>query len=887
MFSENIQTLEGNEVDEQHLREILLPEIQLEIDLRNRLTQTVESRITWATLLQGSLSKGGSLGNDSATFKMAALDALSAIEEPSKLFLDHETIHKASFASLIPTAVPPGRKNRPLPRESRATRSRQNSRFLYIRTDNQTNILTCPECQRTQFSSIQGLYNHARIAHRLEWGNHDDCVRACSVPRNDLDLSDGVEVTLTLLGVRGLFERAVEEPSPLLLLDTMDVDEPVPDPEVTNHIRQTLGVHAETFALASVLGKEVKRREIRARNEDEDVDIDGLANKRLRWHMPRIHTSSAKLEPPREETVHAPTTVHEAKVFVPESVGRLSILGVQPSSSRFHITARVIVMDRSLHLPAGMRPEEATYTHKWMLSVQAPSYSIDITTILSRITVTSLSDCHTFSPLIVAQPPFVVMGVAARPFLARVELLFSHARGQDPEGQKFILEHWVDVSLFFGPSGSLSCTDHIYQLASARSSKLPVEGEQQVVDIELDKETVFLPAKTNYVAVDDKEHWQQEISVDPTDFSIPGNLISMAIVDHPSTSSKNISETAKLPKTAPSAELGYPMVLRELLPNFPVTLEGVIPKRGVAPPTVPYTLVASSDEFHELVLGRRKAIEWGRASAIREAYTEVVKETHRELELDRLSTADVFCWLEAEGLFLRTKSPLAAKQQPQATERLHAERWCTCCGLVSRVHSNNKSGGDSFACNIIPSEWQISRMPLINLHKILATPQTLSLSCPTGTHDERNWSNAQIVQASNPNLLLSIKEVIRVLNLPAFLSNEGSSSIFPIDTVGRDASEVTQAFAPYGVLALVAECFITKLVLGGLDISSRFQHRSPSRRRLLTPMHVAQGLVVGKNRDQTGLAMFYALARIGRQMESEGADVKTSNTFTTRGESLV
>ncbi len=72
MFPENIQTLESNEVDEQHLREILLPEIQLEIDLRNRLAQTVESRIAWATSLQESLLKGKS-------FLIAAVKSLKII----------------------------------------------------------------------------------------------------------------------------------------------------------------------------------------------------------------------------------------------------------------------------------------------------------------------------------------------------------------------------------------------------------------------------------------------------------------------------------------------------------------------------------------------------------------------------------------------------------------------------------------------------------------------------------------------------------------------------------------------------------------------------------------------------------------------------------------
>lgn len=618
---------------------------------------------------------------------------------------------------------------------------------------------------------------------------------------------------------------------------------PSADPEATNHISRTLGVHAETFALASVLGKEVKRREIRARNEEEDVDIDSLDNKRSRWHMPRMHRSLAKPEPPREEAIHTPPNVLKANRSISDAVGHSSSYGVQPNWSRFHIAARVVVMDRSLHL--GMRPEETKYTHRWMLSVEAPSYSINITTILKRITVTSLSDYHTFSPLSAAEPPFVVVGAAARPFLARIELLFSHARSQDSQGQKFVLEHWVD-------------------LASPRPSKLPVKGEEQVVDIELDKETVFLPAKTNYVAVNAKEHWQRETGVHPANSAVSYNLTNTAAIN-PSSFFHNISETAKSPKAAPT-EIGYPAVLRELLPSFPITLEDVVANRGAAPPTVPYTLVTSHDEFHELIVGRRKAIEWGRASAIRETYTELVKRTGRELELDRLSTADVFCWLEAEGLLLRT-NPSLAEPQPGTTDELHPQRWCTTCGLVSRVHITSDG---PFVCDIIPTAWRMTRMPIVDLDRILAPPLTVSLTRPTHTGDERHWNNAQVVRASDPKLLLSTREVIRVLNLPAFLSSDGGPSIFPIDKFGHDASEVTQTLAPYSILALAAEQFVAKLVLGGLHISSHFQHRTPGERRLLTPMHVVQGVVDGKNRDQTGLAMFYALARIGRRAEMRG-----------------
>ena len=79
--------------------------------------------------------------------------------------------------------------------------------------------------------------------------------------------------------------------------------------------------------------------------------------------------------------------------------------------------------------------------------------SLDITTILQRVTASSLSDHLEFPPLIREEPPFIIMGLAKRPFLCRLELLFNPSRVSSNEGQPVVLEHWVDVSdnRFLGP----------------------------------------------------------------------------------------------------------------------------------------------------------------------------------------------------------------------------------------------------------------------------------------------------------------------------------------------------------------------------------------------------------------------------------------------------
>ena len=42
--------------------------------------------------------------------------------------------------------------------------------------------VTCPNCNRYDFSNVQGFINHCRIAHKIEYASHDDAVRHCGVP---------------------------------------------------------------------------------------------------------------------------------------------------------------------------------------------------------------------------------------------------------------------------------------------------------------------------------------------------------------------------------------------------------------------------------------------------------------------------------------------------------------------------------------------------------------------------------------------------------------------------------------------------------------------------------------------------------------------------------
>lgn len=171
---------------------------------------------------------------------------------------------------------------------------------------NGTYILKCPECSRTAFTALQGLLNHARLAHNLEWGTHENCIRSCAVFDDGLDLEAGIEVSgapASIPALRDLFQRAVgsqdvgkEEYSRQKQASSDGPRSTDVQASGEQYLVKTLGFHGESPALAPYLGKESIRREIKVWDEDMDVDIssgnessNNSNNKhpdQRRWKMP-------------------------------------------------------------------------------------------------------------------------------------------------------------------------------------------------------------------------------------------------------------------------------------------------------------------------------------------------------------------------------------------------------------------------------------------------------------------------------------------------------------------------------------------------------------------------------------------------------------------------
>ena len=371
----------GVHMDDAFLSEINA-QVDLEIALRHRLADTVQSRIAWALILQESLQKGMHLV---VNFPMAhcILEGRKASQDfPPNDPLTTLSITESSSECILARDPrgPPSQYIRP-PRKSNLPVTKTKS-FLYIRssalalgTQSRDDLyrLQCPECLRISFSSLQGLLNHARLAHNLEWGTHDECIRACAVPGNEKEVEGGVEVGLGPTGVlpalRTIFQMAVGAQENLQG-GSIVIASNSQSPSMAPHLTQTLGLHEDSATLAPYLGKKALRREIRVWDEDKHVDIETLTqpdvqvNQKLkyRWKMPFTQRNSVSSESESNLELFGVGNQTSEVSAEPQP-----ILGSSPRStiptnnslklpsnqSRFYFGTRIIVTDRSLWVPPG------------------------------------------------------------------------------------------------------------------------------------------------------------------------------------------------------------------------------------------------------------------------------------------------------------------------------------------------------------------------------------------------------------------------------------------------------------------------------------------------------------------------------------------------------
>lgn len=310
------------------------------------------------------------------------MDALKTSEKSTEILLHREEPAPPNLRlqEAIRSARPAPKANARPPRDLKST-------FLYIRSsilcgggrkqddlESEFKILKCPVCSRTNFTSLQGLLNHARISHSLEWGTHEDCIRACAVTDSNINLDAGIEVGGhsggILPGLRTIFEMAVgpSRSDAGIFSGTTTEPEPNNHPSTSTHLTETLGLHEDTPALAFFLGKEPIRRGIKVYQQDEIVDVDGFSDNRdltLKDHWRLrfaqrgdIHrTEEVEMEEPANQAGFDPagptSRSKSMESGTVEDYQKLSSHGTLGAVTRFHFTTRVVVTDRSLWIEPG------------------------------------------------------------------------------------------------------------------------------------------------------------------------------------------------------------------------------------------------------------------------------------------------------------------------------------------------------------------------------------------------------------------------------------------------------------------------------------------------------------------------------------------------------
>ncbi|CAL1712654.1 unnamed protein product [Somion occarium] len=916
-------------------RRILLEEVDLEISLRQRLASTVQSRLAWALLLQESSKCAIASDHAESDMKTAALDALGAIEAPCNVLFTREvqalqiaqhlrpvTISNASTPSINPLRAPYTTTTR-IRGLNRAVRAPP-KKLLFLRNTStnppQIVKLACQDCSRTDFSSLQGLLNHCRLRHLREYGSHDDCVQSCAVLIEEDEeqawvVANGTEVAgISLPGLRRLFEIAVgggrdllslparpaqsnvvktEESASLTATPVAEV-EPTPAPSI--HLTRTLGLHEDTPALAPLLGREPKRRVIHVHDENVDifsgVDLQPKSQvfKKPNWRMRYAHRSeaqSALMESITSSSTPAPADGElsmlegeETELAASKETSSTPNPFMRGVGTRFHISARVTIQDRSKWIPPEKRSKiHPDHTHLWRLSVSSPSYSLPIVSFLEKLTVSCITDppaSTLVQPITLDAPPFVLTSTTDRPFLASLRF---HWTGRDGLNPPITVEHWVELDPL-----------HL---------STPVLGDEQVFDVELDRTTeLLLPASREDQRI---VTWEIQDSDEA--------LISESICDNRNPNSNRKSDNDEAVKkdheegdqkdSSPDPDPAYVVKLKALLPQFPITLKDV---KGRPPRQLPYHLAVTPAQFLNLVHGRRKAIEWGRARALHEAYEQSKKDDQGGTEYIALTVSDIYCWLKNEGQFPRTAVTTKISLAPENKKivrgvgvpmnssdvKKSTEVYCRRCGLHYLLHPSLNSLGDPVrsqvggpffikrpresavvkqeplqssvplpasdftvlnhqgVCTIFHGEFSEISRPVFDLRNIITLPpsnvrpkeETISGVLPSHSREHMKSttssssqlsgmpqipaSSRDLVAIADPELVRAIQRLSASWNLDRLhggIEPTGSTAnALCLKKLDRPRAEVEDELAPFALLSVLTKCMTRVLLESGLEM---------------------------------------------------------------------
>ncbi|KAF8758699.1 malate dehydrogenase [Rhizoctonia solani] len=803
----------AREGKEDELQATLTHQIELEIALRKRVARVIEARIAWAEQLKKVLTKGQGkqVTPDPVQARQQAIESFRALHAP--LDLDPHTTHPEDTYHLCRNLPHPiHRHQRHLPNTS-----------ILSPNHPTTHSYSCPV--------------HTPHGPSYAYASHDEFLRSPGAStlidafqdptRYAQIINEGIQVKLG--GVRGLkelFESAVEGVG--------------------------LGLSADTGELARLLGRKARKGEIRAFGQDEVVDIESVdepvGNQRWKKYgvwAPRRRNRVQEENDDKGELDCEPTgSCAPDKAYVETPAIHV------PNASRFHIKKRIVISDWSRSLRRGS-VQPGGPTHRWMIRLNAPSYSDHITTFLSALRVQCASIPPVFEDTITcSSPPFAISRLSKQPFLARVTLIFA-----DDNTKDVVITHWIDLDPVRSGNATL--------------------GVEQIFDVELDKNAQLLPPDTSNVPNKDTCELIEETVVK----SEPQEGIYF---------SAEASEDEKVPlneEPEPVHERIVP-VLCKLRTRLPLTLEDAARFGHV--PQVPYMLFDSHQDLLDAVHGRRKAIEMAYTRALLSMLKTEYSSYDADMEpglVESLTTTQLYAHLLTEKSFPRPELSVARIKMEEASpvpDELvlsipEGIQYCGVCGLdISRHPPTSRILGPSkFACIASGSFqrptcdiglWTTLRPLREIIQRVNLAPGAITT---LGSRASLRGAS-QLVDCAPPHMTLAFHALTRYWRLKTFEyaskrhnANPSSEIKLPLELLGVDESHVDRTLAPHALLTLIAQIFIKRTAKEALRARSEMLGglSQVPEKSILTTTHVSRALMDGRN--SAGWLPLMAVARIG------------------------
>lgn len=297
-------------------------------------------------------------------------------------------------------------------------------------------------------------------------------------------------------------------------------------------------------------------------------------------------------------------------------------------------------------------------------------------------------------------------------------------------------------------------------------------------------------------------------------------------------------------------------------------------------------------------------MKWGRARALWEAISATKGERQQSPHTSDphekfVSTRDVYSWLEKRGQFPRYKPPADTKTNASTmqnnlpnvtdTERNNlntADTYCAQCGLQLSLHRSFKVDGGKGARRDVHTcalpEWA-TKQPILSVYELRIQCQGNASPAHGGTHSSVDGKSLRdLLSIVDPNLIAAIEKIVAPMGLHNFT---------PV--LKHDLSALCDTFrlSSFALMAVAVRALIRHLISDGLHAlnassskairgdmmvppkhAARGSSMSGSRKRLLTPAHIIQGLVdTCSLKQRVHSAVLLSTARMGVEVRGDAS----------------